>query len=64
MRLDRVSREVMAVEIGRIPEEVKKVRRNGVELLVEAELKRIWIALDGAGEGVPATPMQVHERSR
>ena len=39
----------VAVEIGRIPEEVKKARRNGVELLVEAELKRIGIALDGAG---------------
>jgi hypothetical protein len=58
-QVGKVSRQEVASEIERILGEVEKARRHDVELLVEAELKKRGIAIDGEAKVDGVVPVQV-----
>jgi hypothetical protein len=55
-QVGKVSRQEVATEIGRILNEVEKARRHDVELLVDAELKKLGLQrkVDGGVEPIAA----------
>src|SRR5712671_1457446 len=58
-QVGKVSRQEVANEMTRILDLVEKARRHDVELLVEAELKRLGIKRDAAGQVEAVAPVQV-----
>jgi hypothetical protein len=60
-QVGKVSRQEVASEMTRILDLVEAARRHDVELLVEAELKKLGIKRDAAGQVEAAAPVQVDD---